>query len=181
MLEVVDLQLKYGSSTGAINFEVAPGTITWLRGKNGVGKSTLLLIILGFEAAKAGKITWQGDTQAFAYAQQKPDFAFGLSVQRVLELAGVDSDSEIAAELGMQPLLQTPVTQLSGGEGQRVLLTIAFSKDAQYLMLDEPFASQDVQFIAKIKGLIAQQRAAGKSILIASHIEVEADQVVELI
>lgn len=181
MLEVVDLQLKFGSAIGALNFKLAPGTVNWLRGKNGAGKSTLLLTLLGFEEAMAGKIIWQGDRQSFAYAQQKPDFAFGLSVSRVLELAGVDNSGEIATALGMQTLLETPVTQLSGGEGQRVLLTIALNKDAQYLLLDEPFASQDVHYIAQIKELIAKQRTAGKSILIASHIEIEADQIVELI
>lgn len=181
MLEVVDLKLKFGSSTSALNFELAPGTVTWLRGKNGAGKSTLLLTLLGFEEAMEGKIIWQGDIQSFAYAQQKPDFAFGLSVSRVLELAGIDSGGEIATALGMQALLETPVTQLSGGEGQRVLLTIALSKNARYLLLDEPFASQDVHYIDQIKEIIAKQRAAGKSILITSHIEVEADQIVELI
>lgn len=181
MLEVFDLQLKYGSSNGALNFKLEPGTLTWLKAPNGAGKSTLLLTLMGFEAARQGRIIWEGDAQVFSYAQQKPDFAFGLTVERVLELAQVDVQSDIAARLGMKSLLKTSVSKLSGGEAQRVLLTIAFTKDAKYLLLDEPFASQDVQFIEQIKIIIKDQLKKDKAIMVASHIAVEADQVVELI
>ncbi len=181
MLEVVDLQLKYGSNIGALNFKLASGTLTWLKGANGAGKSTLLLTLMGFETAREGRIIWDGDTQSFAYAQQKPDFAFGLTVERVLELARVDCKGDVASRLGMGSLLKTSVTKLSGGEAQRVLLTIAFSNSAKYLLLDEPFASQDVQFIEQIKLIIKEQLEIGKAILVASHIAVEADQVIELI
>ncbi len=59
MLEAVDLQLKYGSNIGALNFKLAPGTLTWLKGANGAGKSTLLLTLMGFETAREGRIIWK--------------------------------------------------------------------------------------------------------------------------
>lgn len=181
MLEVIDLELRYGSNSKGLNFKLEPGTLSWLRGKNGAGKSTLLLTLMGFEDAKTGKVIWQGRSNAFAYAQQKPDFAFALTVQRVLQLAEVDLESELITRLGLKPLLDSSVTSLSGGEAQRVLLAIAFNSSAPYLLLDEPFASQDVEYIAVIKELLAQQKLEGRAILIASHIAIDADQIIELI
>ena len=181
MLEVIDLELKYGSYSKSLNFKLEPGTLSWLRGKNGAGKSTLLLTLMGFEDARLGKVIWYGQSNSFAYAQQKPDFAFALSVQRVLQLAGVDRDSELIKKLGLQQLLDSSVTSLSGGEAQRILLAIAFNSSAPYLLLDEPFASQDVEYVAVIKELLTEQKQKGRAVLIASHIAIEADQIIELI
>lgn len=181
MINVKDLRLKYGANTKALNFNLDAGTITWLKGKNGAGKSTLLLTLMGFETAISGQITNPKGVNTFSYAPQKPDFNFGLSVRRVLELAQVARDSKYVTELGLEDVLDTAVTKLSGGETQRVNLAIAFNKSADYLLLDEPFASQDESSIARIKKMIQEKRSAGSAILIASHIEVAADQVLELI
>lgn len=180
MLEAKELKLSFGTSNEALNFKLLPNSVTWLRGRNGAGKSTLLLTLMGFQSPGSGGIFWQGGKDAFAYVPQKPDFRFSLSVARVLELAQVDLNSEIAQSLGMSALLETAVTELSGGEAQRVLLAIALSKKCEYLLLDEPFASQDMGSISKIKDLIAKQRASGRAVLIASHIEITADQIIEL-
>lgn len=180
MLEVKDLKLSYGSNNKTLTFKLSPGSVTWLKGRNGAGKSTLMLTLMGFQNASSGGIFWQGDETAFAYAPQKPDFRFGLSVARVLELAQVNSASDTALTLGMSEILDRPVTELSGGEAQRLSLAVAFNKNAELLLLDEPFASQDVESISKIKELIAKKRTAGCAVLIASHIEIPSDQIIEL-
>ncbi len=191
MLETKQLQLKCGATTSDLNLTLKPKTITWLRGKNGAGKSTLLHTLMGFTPAKSGSVVCDGVTvnsknpaataAFFAYAQQKPDFAFGLSVARVLELAKLDLSGSISQSLGLQKIADQEVTKLSGGEAQRALLALALSNNAPYVLLDEPFASQDADSIRKIKELIEQQRQAGKSFLIASHIQVEADQELVLV
>lgn len=181
MITVKDLHLKYGASAKALNFKLNPGTVTWLIGKNGAGKSTLLLTLMGFQAAISGEISNPKGSDSFAYAPQKPEFNFGLTVRRVLELAHVSSDSPYVTKLGLEDVLDTAVTRLSGGEAQRVNLAIAISKQADYLLLDEPFASQDEGSINRIKKIIQEKRQAGSAILIASHIEVVADEVIELI
>lgn len=186
MLKVKDLQLKYGA-TDPLRFELAPGNLYWLKGQNGAGKSTLLLTMMGFIPAKSGVVLCEekpvgGETfKYFAYLPQKASFNFGLTVQRVLELAEVSPESPIARKLGIVKILNSDVTKLSGGEAQRVLLNIALSRDAKYLLLDEPFASQDSAYIVIIKELLEQELTKGKSILIASHIEVAAKEIIELI
>lgn len=191
MLETKQLQLKFGATTSNLNLTLKPRTITWLRGKNGAGKSTLLHTLMGFTPAKSGSVICNDVTvnsknpaataAFFAYAQQKPDFAFGLSVARVLELGKVDLSGSISQSLGLQKIADQEVTKLSGGEAQRVLLALALSSNAPYVLLDEPFASQDADSIRKIKELFEQQRQAGRCFLIASHIQVEADQELVLI
>lgn len=178
MLKVKDLVLQFGSHTKPLSFEVEPGTTLWLRGENGAGKSTLLLTIAGIIKAKSGSVESPHD--AFSYAPQKPMFAFGLETTRVLELAGIDSTSPVITKLGIETFLNTPVTDLSGGEAQRVQIAIALEQRANYVMLDEPFASQDLESIGRIKKLIEEAKEKGKTFIVASHIAIDADQVITL-
>lgn len=178
MLKVKDLVLQFGSNTTPLNFEVEPGTTLWLRGENGAGKSTLLLTIAGIIKAKSGSV--ESPHSAFSYAPQKPSFAFGLEAKRVLELAGIDSTSPLIAKLGIESFLNTPVTELSGGEAQRVQIAIALGQESNYIILDEPFASQDLESIGRIKDLIAEIKEEGKAFIVASHIAIDADQILLL-
>lgn len=187
MLEAKNLQLTYGANQSPLNFKMEPGNLYWLKGKNGAGKSTLLLTLMGFVPAKSGQVLLDQqlvtakNVTNFAYLPQKPSFNFGLTVQRVLELAGVESNSSVAQKLGMRDLLEADVTKLSGGEAQRVMLVISLSSEAKYLLLDEPFASQDKTFIKVIQDLLEQELTKGNAILLASHIEVAAKEIIELI
>lgn len=178
MLIVKDLVLQYGSHTIRLNFEVKPGTTLWLCGQNGAGKSTLLLTIAGIIKAKNGLVESSHNT--FSYAPQKPTFAFGLAAKRVLELAGIDSTNPLIANLGIESFLNTPVTDLSGGEAQRVQIAIALGQRSNYVILDEPFASQDLESIERIKKLIEEAKTEGKTFIVASHIAIDADQKIEL-
>jgi ABC-type Mn2+/Zn2+ transport system ATPase subunit len=191
MLEAKKLQLKFGATTQSLDFDLIPGSTTWLKGKNGAGKTTLLLTLLGFVPSASGEVVCEGKSinprnpsatsQFFAYLPQKPDFNFGLSVARIIELAQVDSLNSICQTLGIDQLLTQDVTKLSGGEAQRVLLSIILSSKAKYVLLDEPFASQDVESIGRIKELIKRQASSGRAFLIASHISIAADQELVLI
>jgi ABC-type Mn2+/Zn2+ transport system ATPase subunit len=178
MLKVKDLVLQFGSHTKPLNFEVKPGTTLWLRGENGAGKSTLLLTIAGIIKAKSGSV--ESPHSAFSHAPQKPSFTFGLGTKRVLELAGIDSTSPLITKLGIDSFLNTPVSELSGGEAQRVQIAIALGQKSNYVILDEPFASQDLESIERIKKLIEEAKTEGKTFIVASHIALDANQVIDL-
>ena len=178
MIKVKDLVLQFGSQTEPLSFEVKPGTTLWLRGENGAGKSTLLLTIAGIVKAKSGLV--ESSHIAFSYAPQKPTFTFGLEAKRVLELAGVDSSSSLIAKLGIESFLNTLVTELSGGEAQRVQIAIALGQRSNCVILDEPFASQDLESIGRIKKLIEEAKVEGKSFIVASHVALDANQVIDL-
>lgn len=173
--------LQYGSNKSPISFEVQRGTTTWLRGENGVGKTTLLLTILGFYSARSGKIEWTEGVDCFAYVSQKPTFEFGLTTRRVLDLAKVDINHSLIKGLQIQPLLDKRITSLSGGEKQRVQIGIALCQNASHILLDEPFASQDLESIELIKAAIASEQGLGKAFIVASHVKFHANQIISLV
>ena len=190
MLEVKALRLNRGSYNADLDFALKTGTITWLRGGNGVGKTTLLLTLMGFEAPRSGQILCNGvkvdyknprDTAPhFSYAPQKPSFQFGMSVGRVCEVVELDLQSSKAELLGIYDFADRDTSELSGGEAQRLLLAIALNKETDFLFLDEPLASQDAGYIEVIKGLLNEEKKRGRALLISSHITINADSRIDL-
>ena len=62
------------------------------------------------------------------------------------------------------------VTELSGGEKQRVAIALALSIDAPVLLLDEPFAAQDVESTERVIKLLQKAAKNGKTIILVAHL-----------
>ena len=165
------------------NFE--SGTITAIIGPNGSGKSTLLMAIAGDLPVATGQITLNGQKLAEyeiselaklrSVVQQQPIFNLGFSVREVLAMArfaGSTSESETAAltELAIIELANRKVTELSGGERERVAIALALAVDAPVLLLDEPFAAQDGESRDRIIELLKRLAKSGKTIILVAHL-----------
>lgn len=165
------------------NFE--SGTITAIIGPNGSGKSTLLMAIAGDLPAATGQITLNGQKLAEyeiselaklrSVVQQQPIFNLGFSVREVLAMArfaGSTAESEAAAltELAIIELANRKVTELSGGERERVAIALALAVDAPVLLLDEPFAAQDGESRDRIIELLKRLAKSGKTIILVVHL-----------
>lgn len=165
------------------NFE--SGTINAIIGPNGSGKSTLLMAIAGDLPAATGQITLNGQKLAEyeiselaklrSVVQQQPIFNLGFSVREVLAMArfaGSTSESETAAltELAIIELANRKVTELSGGERERVAIALALAVDAPVLLLDEPFAAQDGESRDRIIELLKRLTKSGKTIILVAHL-----------
>lgn len=165
------------------NFE--SGTITAIIGPNGSGKSTLLMAIAGDLPAATGQITLNGQKLAEyeiselaklrSVVQQQPIFNLGFSVREVLAMArfaGSTTESEAAAltELAIIELANRKVTELSGGERERVAIALALAVDAPVLLLDEPFAAQDGESRDRIIELLKRLAKSGKTIILVAHL-----------
>ncbi|MGI0079531.1 MAG: ABC transporter ATP-binding protein [Nitrososphaerales archaeon] len=145
---------------GGVSFELKSGTFTSIIGPSGCGKTTLLRIIDGLIAPDSGEVIFKGepvtappDKMGFVFQ------GFGLlpwrSVQKNvefgLELKGVDpvERAEIAQKyiqvVGLSGFENHYVHEISGGMQQRVGLARALSIDPDVLLMDEPFASVDMQ------------------------------------
>jgi ABC-2 type transport system ATP-binding protein len=87
--------------------------------------------------------------------------------------------------LGLRSVAATPFRRLSGGERQRLGFAIAVVGRPDVLILDEPTAGMDPEARAVVRGLIAEQRAAGVAVLLTSHdltdVERLADRIVVLV
>ena len=85
--------------------------------------------------------------------------------------AGSTAESETAAltELAIIDLANRKVTELSGGERERVAIALALAVDAPVLLLDEPFAAQDGESRDRIIELLKRLAKSGKTIILVAH------------
>jgi len=200
MIEIKDLTLSYGEQTVLQNFsaQVSGGTITAIIGGNGAGKSSLVSAIAGAIKPNTGSITIDGkdigalSAQELAslrsVAQQSHSYWMAYSVAQILRLgheniAQIRFD-EVAAEFNLTEILQQSITTLSGGQLQRVEIARAFMRDVSIVLLDEPFASQDLTSQEKLTALFQEERRKGRTILLVAHREKSnlawCDQIIDL-
>ena len=165
--------------------EMKAGTITAIIGPNGCGKSTLLAAIAGDLPIASGEIRMNGsDVSSYSISDlaklrsvvlQQPVFNLAFTVQEVLAMARtagstLASEMSAIAKLAISDLSDRKVTQLSGGEKQRVAIALAIAVDAPVLLLDEPLAAQDVESTNRIIELLKAAAKAGKTIILVAHV-----------
>ena len=157
-----------------VSLAIAAGDFITLIGPNGAGKTVLLRHLLKLDRPNAGSVTHRKDLK-IGYVPQRIDIDPGLpiSVKRFLTLNNALADIELehlANETKTAHLLETPLSQLSGGEMQRVLLTRALTNEPDLLILDEPAQNLDVngqlQFYTLIEEIYESRDIA---ILMVSH------------
>jgi zinc transport system ATP-binding protein len=157
-----------------VTLRVAAGEIVTILGPNGSGKSTLLRALLGMIPAAGGRVLRQAGLRV-GYVPQRlsVDRAMPMTVRRFLSLPKRVSDADAAnaiARVGLPGLAGRQMTDLSGGQFQRVLLARALLADPQLLVLDEPTQGLDQPGEAAFYRLIAEVRdATGTGVLMVSH------------
>jgi len=174
-----------------VQFEIAPGELTGLIGSNGAGKTTLFRVILGLQAASAGRVQLDGRPRSrrnplIGYVPQKflldPDMPLRA---RDLVSLGVDGQrlgvpwpsrarralvAEMLEAVGAGDFAGQRVGLLSGGEQQRVLIAHALVGRPKLLLLDEPLANLDLragQEVVTLLARIAHEREV--AVLISAH------------
>jgi iron(III) transport system ATP-binding protein len=173
LLNITDLRFSYGGGRTVcenFHFQIAAGEIACLLGPSGCGKTTVLRLIAGFEQPHAGQIRINGllqsDTRTFVPAEKRgvgyvfQDFAlfphltvranvaFGLT-----QIAIAARDARVAEMLqlvGLSHFSDRYPHELSGGQRQRVALARALAPRPALLLMDEPFASLDIDLREKL-------------------------------
>ncbi len=170
-----------------INLNVKEGEHIAIMGENGSGKSTLLRCIMGMYAPTSGSIILLGKSPAndAAYFRENCIFAYMPAASQLYETTIDDniamgsfreiSLEEIKNATGVSDFSDSEtssVSQLSGGEQQRINAARAFSNsDAKLILLDEPTASLDREHAEKLMHYIRSSRA---TVIYTTHREEEA-------
>ena len=162
MIRLEDICWKAGPfSLENVSFEVPSGKYGVLMGRTGSGKTSLVEMICGLRAPSSGRIWLNGrdvtrvapgerglgfvpqDGALFPTQTVARQIGFALRMKGAPAAEISDTVRRLAAEMGIEPLLERKPAGLSGGEKQRVALARALAANPGVLLLDEPLAAVD--------------------------------------
>ena len=148
------------------------GEVVGILGPNGIGKSTYIKILAGVEKPTLGSFESQ---LKISYKPQYLKADSDMTVRSLLRSVASNFDSsyyqtEILKPMGLEPFMDQILTELSGGELQRVAITACLSREADLYLLDEPSAHLDVEqrmLSAKVMRRFAE--STEKTVLVVDH------------
>lgn len=178
MLAVDHLLVHYVKGESVLedlDLELVTGKIHGLVGLNGSGKTTFLNCLCGLVNYQEGKITWQGaplKTADVAVLETQNYFYSRITGKEYLQLFRAfnpNFEMHLWNELFALPL-DVFIEAYSTGMKKKLAFMSMLSFDKPFLILDEPFNGIDLESVQLIKTVITKLKAAGKTILITSHI-----------
>lgn len=198
MIRIESLFKQYGKQIVLDNISISleSGMIYGLVGANGCGKTTLMRCICGFTRPTSGKVTVNGKVVGrdvdFAPSTgiiiESPSLLGNFSAKRNLEiLSGISNRAsktridEVIRMVGLDPDQKKPVGKYSLGMRQRLGIAQAIMENPQILILDEPFNGLDKDGVQDIHELLQQQKAQGKTIILASHSAADIQQACDVV
>ena len=185
ILQTTNLSRQFGKKMAVnnVNMTIHKGDIYGFIGKNGAGKTTFMRLVLGTAFPSKGEIKLF-DGEPFDKARRKigslieaPGLyknctAYENLKQFSLIYGGTDAEiKEILSLVGLADTGNKKAGKFSLGMRQRLGIAQAIMEDPRLLILDEPFNGLDKHGVAEIRELLLKLKAAGKTILLASHNE----------
>jgi branched-chain amino acid transport system ATP-binding protein len=191
LLTLDDVRAGYGDAVvlDGITFEVRDGDSLALLGRNGVGKSTLLLTIMGYTLVRRGTIRWRGRDitrlpphlrarNGLGWVAQEREIFPSLSVEENLMVASRPGRWNLAAIYRLFPRLEerraSRGNHLSGGEQQMLAIARALMTNPALLLLDEPLEGLAPIIVEELTAAIRRMTADEGTafILVEQHAEV---------
>ncbi|WP_127571154.1 ABC transporter ATP-binding protein [Georgenia faecalis] len=188
------LTKRYGATLAVedVSFEVAPGRITGLLGRNGAGKTTSLRALLGLVAPTSGRALVFGRPYAALGDPQR----VGVSIDGIGSTPGATVAGELGiwatamglsrahveralGEVGLSDVAGRKVAKLSQGMRQRLALATAFVADPELVILDEPATGLDPSGIRWLRRVLRERAARGTTVLLSSHLLAEVEETVD--
>ncbi|MFN0242255.1 MAG: ATP-binding cassette domain-containing protein [Planctomycetota bacterium] len=181
------LGLAHDDVLRGIDLTLARGHVLGLAGPNGSGKSTLLRIVAGIDRASSGDVRVLGGSPLDAgvrrrvgYLPEESPFPREMSARTCLDLLGSLSDMPRAERrrecerllelVGLRERARTALGRYSRGMLRRFGLAQAWLARPELVLLDEPTAGLDAPGFEVLAALLAEARARGASVVVASHV-----------
>jgi len=195
MLELIDINKSYQGKPLLQNtsFSVGEAEIVCLLGASGSGKSTLLRIVAGLEPPESGQVKWNREDLAnipvhrrnfglmfqdyalFPFLDVAENVAFGLKMEHLPQLDIKQRVAEVLEQMDLSGFAKRKVTELSGGEQQRVALARVLAPRPRLLMFDEPLGALDRRLrenlLGELRGILRQSRVP---VIYVTHDQEEA-------
>ncbi|HEU5109594.1 MAG TPA: ATP-binding cassette domain-containing protein [Micromonosporaceae bacterium] len=194
-ISVRALSKRFGAVAAVedLTFDVPPGRVTGFLGPNGAGKTTTLRMLLGLVRPTAGEALIGGrpyrdlaeprrtvgavlEATGFHPGRRGRDHLRGAAVAAGLPPTRVD---EVLDQVGLTGDGHRRVRRYSLGMRQRLGLATALLGDPRVLVLDEPGNGLDPAGMAWLRDLLRQQAAAGRTVVVSSHVLSEVAQTVD--
>ncbi len=187
ILRTMGLTKRFGSLTAVdgLNLEVRRGEVLGFLGPNGAGKSTTVGMILGLIAPTAGRVEYNSvslkQIGAIIEAPAFYPYLSGRDNLRALALASGDVPpgriDDLLEYVGLADRPKSPYRTYSMGMKQRLGIASTLLSDPALVILDEPTNGLDPAGQREIRSLIPQLAREGRSVLLASHLLHEVEQV----
>ena len=180
-----------------VTLSVEPGTALGIIGVNGAGKTTLLRVLLGYARTTSGEAAIAGlrprayaERHGIGYVPERVAIPRGWTVRGALRayamLANLGDDAGDRVDralhrLGLGDLAGRKVGTLSKGNLQRLAIAQTLIDDRKLLVLDEPTDGLDPVWIAELRAIIAEWRAADpeRVVIVASHNLAEVERIAD--
>ena len=200
LLRLDNVSAGYGDAAvlHGVSLELARNGSLALLGRNGVGKSTLLLTIMGYTQMRSGSVMWCGENVSrwpphrravagIGWVAQEREIFPSLSVEENLTVAAKPGEWTLAAIFDMFPRLaerrRNMGNQLSGGEQQMLAIARALMTNPALMLLDEPFEGLAPvivdELIRALTRMLSERRMA--FILVEQHSDIALELTQEAI
>ena len=198
VIEVQNLSKSFGEEQvlKGVSRDFEIGKIHGIVGNNGSGKTVLMKCICGFLRPNGGRVLVNGKEVGrdmdfpddLGIIIETPGFLPNLSGIKNLQIlaslkkrASIDVIREVIQKVGLDPDSRKPVGKYSLGMRQRLGLAQALMEDPSILILDEPLNGLDKHGVVQIRELIKSLRTEGKTILLASHNQMDIDELCDTV
>lgn len=192
-LEGVSVSLGGVEALADVSVSIEPGRFVGLVGPNGAGKTTLLRTMTGAITPDRGQVQLVGTdvsslssravSQRVAVVPQESTLTFDFDVSEIIAMGRTPYQSRVhgrdradrtavkraMAQTEVAEFADRSISEVSGGERQRILIARALAQDTPLLLLDEPTANLDINHQLRILNLVDDLVQEGKTVVAAIH------------
>ncbi|WP_321382660.1 ATP-binding cassette domain-containing protein [uncultured Enterococcus sp.] len=182
-IRLEDLSFSYGTEKiiEHVNFTFENNRTYTLLGRSGVGKSTLLSLLKGFQQPEAGRISYEQtseelvevvfqDQQLFPWQTVSQAVEMPLKIRKLPKTIRKEKVANLLQDLGLTDYANKFSTKLSGGQKQRTAMARGLITEPDFLLLDEPTSSLDPQTKELAQELIlSEQKRRGNTVITVTH------------